>query len=192
MAPLLLPTNDWSGATWSSFNSSSNFYPWHTSTTSATSDSVYYWAIRSIADSRPNLAPSPRALAEDRLNRTRALGQRIEMQRSRGERVLDASARGKVLLQEIIGDVLYRRLERRGFVDLPSIKFPDIRYRIRYNRQIGIVRKVGPAWEEGKEHLCIHPDYRFVAGDKAATHAILCMFDEDMLWRTANHNRWAA
>ena len=133
-----------------------------------------------------------RQRVQARLARTRRIGNRISASKSRGERLLDAAGKGKLLLQEIIGDVLFRRLERRGFVDLPSMKHPEIRYRLRYNRQIGLVRKVGEAWVESREHLCIHPNLSFVPGDKAATHAILCLFDEDMLWRVANHNRTAA
>lgn len=97
------------------------------------------------------------------------------------------------LIKEILGEIQYTALKKRGYIDIPSGFDPTKRYRIRPHRMIGIVKQVNGEWQEVPQALCIHPTHGYVEGDVVATKIALCKFDERELLKTANvHERLAA
>lgn len=117
---------------------------------------------------------------------------RIEAARIEAQKRLDtAKEKGDKLLKQIIGDILFKTYKDVGHVDVHSIDKPEIMYRIRPRREIGVLRKVSGEWKQ-TESLCIHPNTAYVEGDVAAIHVLLCKFDEKMLWEKANLHRMAA
>jgi len=98
-----------------------------------------------------------------------------------------ANARGQDLLKEIVGDVVYRRFQKQGWIDVKSIEKPDITYRIRPWQEIALLeRNAKKEWVSNNQSLCIHARQRHVEGDEVAAHVLLCRYNEKTLWKMGN------
>lgn len=103
------------------------------------------------------------------------------------KRLQEAKTRGDDLLRQVIGDVLFKHYKEEGFVDIPSLIKPNLIYRVRPHRSIGLRKD-----NEEKQSICIHPSGGYVSGDVAAVHALLCMHDEKRLWEKGVLHQMAA
>lgn len=113
--------------------------------------------------------------------------EQIKEREQRERKIQIANKKGEDLVKQVLGDVLYRRYQMQGYVDIPSIKHKGLAYRIRPRGMIGIVRRQQDGrWTEQAECLCIHARQCHVPGDEVAIKVMLCRHDEEMLWNTAN------
>jgi hypothetical protein len=98
-----------------------------------------------------------------------------------------ANARGQDLLKEIVGDVMYRRFQKEGWIDVPSLEKPGIMYRIKPWHEIALLEKnAKKEWVSNNQSLCIHARQRHVEGDEVAAHVLLCRYNEKTLWKMGN------
>jgi hypothetical protein len=147
-----------------------------------------YSAVESIPQvSRANIAVLNQGMEEDCL---------AEAARCRTAAKVKAVAvsKGERLLEDILGSDEYAKFMGNGFIDIPSKKTPDMMYRVRKGRRIGIVKLEKDIWVETTLSLCIHPEshWRYVEGDQVAAHILLCKFDEVTLERVANKHQLRA
>ncbi len=101
----------------------------------------------------------------------------------------DAQEKGEKLLKDIIGDEAYIEYRARGHIDVVSVKHENLVYRIRPRDEIQLCDRFGNY--KGRT-LCIHPQDRLVDGDEVVAHLMLCRYNEDLLWKTANEWERAA
>ena len=128
---------------------------------------------------------------------TRAIERNAEINRQQAEvkAARDAATeRGNQLLKDVLGEADHTFFKANGYVDIPSRKDVNMRYRIRAGRRIGIVKREGGGWSEKPLSLCIHPEshWQYVVGDLVASHALLAKFDEATLDKVANVHKLAA
>jgi hypothetical protein len=98
-----------------------------------------------------------------------------------------ANARGQDLLKEIVGDVMYRRYQKQGWIDVRSADKPGIMYRIQPWREIALLeRNAKKEWVSNHQSICIHARETHVEGDEVAAHVMLCRYDEKLLWKMGN------
>jgi hypothetical protein len=98
-----------------------------------------------------------------------------------------ANARGQDLLKEIVGDVMYRRYQKQGWIDVRSADKPGIMYRIQPWREIALLeRNAKKEWVSNNQSICIHARQTHVEGDEVAAHVMLCRYDEKLLWKMGN------
>jgi hypothetical protein len=98
-----------------------------------------------------------------------------------------ANARGQDLLKEIVGDVMYRRFQKEGWIDVPSLEKPGITYRIKPWHEIALLEKnAKKEWVSNNQSICIHARQRHVEGDEVAAHVLLCRYNEKTLWKMGN------
>lgn len=98
-----------------------------------------------------------------------------------------ANARGQDLLKDIVGDVMYRRYQKQGWIDVPSMEKPGIMYRIRPWHEIALLEKnVKKEWVSNHQSICIHARETHVEGDEVAAHVLLCRYNEKTLWKMGN------
>jgi hypothetical protein len=71
----------------------------------------------------------------------------------------DARQRAAEVARSTLGDEQWHRLQRQGYLDLPSRIFDGVTYRMRVGRRIEIVCEPGvtPPWRYA--YLCINPTY---------------------------------
>lgn len=105
----------------------------------------------------------------------------------RDERQVIANARGQDLLKEIVGDVMYRRYQKQGWIDIRSADKPEIMYRIQPWHEIALLeRNAKKEWVSNRQSICIHARQTHVEGDEVAAHVMLCRYDEKLLWKMGN------
>ena len=98
-----------------------------------------------------------------------------------------ANARGQDLLKEIVGEVMYRRYQKQGWIDIRSADKPDIMYRIQPWHEIALLeRNAKKEWVSNRQSICIHARETHVEGDEVAAHVMLCRYDEKLLWKMGN------
>ena len=98
-----------------------------------------------------------------------------------------AKERGQDLLKEIVGDVMYRRYQKQGWIDVRSADKPGIMYRIQPWREIALLeRNTKKEWVPNRQSICIHARETHVEGDEVAAHVMLCRYDEKLLWKMGN------
>ena len=98
-----------------------------------------------------------------------------------------ANARGQDLLKEIVGDVMYRRFQKQGWIDIRSADKPGIMYRIQPWREIALLeRNAKKEWVSNHQSICIHARETHVEGDEVAAHVLLCRYNEKTLWKMGN------
>ena len=98
-----------------------------------------------------------------------------------------ANERGQDLLKEIVGEVMYRRYQKQGWLDVRSADKPEIMYRIQPWREIALLeRNAKKEWVSNNQSICIHARETHVEGDEVAAHVMLCRYDEKLLWKMGN------
>ncbi len=70
-----------------------------------------------------------------------------------------ARRRAEEVARATLGDALWARLRRDGYLDLPSQRFPGVTYRLRVGQRIEVrcAPGVSPPWR--RPYLCINPTY---------------------------------
>ena len=89
-----------------------------------------------------------------------------------------------------LGDELWERVQRKGYLDLPSRCFPGVTYRLRIGLRIEVrcERGVEPPWEF--PYLCINPAYP-LPEEEFFAHLYLYVRDyEEQIIRVAAPQPW--
>jgi hypothetical protein len=101
-----------------------------------------------------------------------------------------ARSRADEVARLTLGEAVWARVERYGFVDLPSRRFPGVSYRLRIGRRIEVRCEPGvqPPWRH--PFLCINPTYPLPEAEFFA-HLYLYVRDhEDEVIRVAAPQPW--
>jgi hypothetical protein len=71
----------------------------------------------------------------------------------------EARTKARVVAQTTLGMDVWLQLERLGYVDLPSGKYPGLTYRLRVGRRIEVLCEPGVRSPWAYSYLCINPTY---------------------------------
>jgi hypothetical protein len=102
----------------------------------------------------------------------------------------EARARAEDVARLTLGDELWARVRRVGYVDLPSHRFPGVTYRLRVGRRIEVrcAPGVDPPWSQ--PFLCINPTYPLPEAEFFAHLYLYARDNEDELIRVAAPQPW--
>lgn len=102
----------------------------------------------------------------------------------------EARERAEEVARLTLGDVLWSRVRRVGYVDLPSHRFPGVTYRLRVGRRIEVrcAPGVDPPWSQ--PFLCINPTYPLPEAEFFAHLYLYARDNEDELIRVAAPQPW--
>lgn len=101
-----------------------------------------------------------------------------------------ARARAEEVARLTVGDEVWARVKRIGYVDLPSGRFPGVTYRLRVGRRIEVrcAPGVRPPWPQ--PFLCINPTYPLPEAEFFAHLYLYARDNEDELIRVAAPQPW--
>ena len=101
-----------------------------------------------------------------------------------------ARVRAEEVARLTLGDDLWARVKRVGYVDLPSHCFPGVTYRLRIGRRIEVrcAPGVDPPWPQ--PFLCINPTYPLPEAEFFAHLYLYARDNEDELIRVAAPQPW--
>jgi hypothetical protein len=101
-----------------------------------------------------------------------------------------ARARAEEIARLTLGDEVWARVRRTGYVDLPSRRFPGVTYRLRVGRRIEVRCDPGvsPPWRH--PFLCINPTYPLPEAEFFAHLYLYARDNEDELIRVAAPQPW--
>jgi hypothetical protein len=101
-----------------------------------------------------------------------------------------ARARAEEIARLTLGDEMWARVGRVGFVDLPSRRFPGVAYRLRIGRRIEVrcAPGVRPPWPY--PFLCINPTYPLPEAEFFAHLYLYLRDNEDEVIRVAAPQPW--
>jgi hypothetical protein len=101
-----------------------------------------------------------------------------------------AWTRANEIARLTVGDQVWARVKRHGYVDLPSQRFPGVTYRLRIGRRIEVRCAPGVASPWRNRFLCINPTYPLPEAEFFA-HLYLYVRDhEDEVIRVAAPQPW--
>ena len=94
-------------------------------------------------------------------------------------------ARAEEVARLTVGDEVWSRVRRTGYVDLPSRHYPGVTYRLRVGRRIEVrcAPGVNPPWPQ--PFLCINPTYPLPEAEFFAHLYLYARDNEDELIRVA-------
>lgn len=102
----------------------------------------------------------------------------------------DARSRARDVARATLGDDLWRQLELRGYLDLPSTIQPGLTYRLRVGRRIEVRCAPGVRSPWRYDYLCINPTYP-LPEEEFFAHLYLYVRDrEDLVRRVAAPQPW--
>jgi hypothetical protein len=99
-------------------------------------------------------------------------------------------ARAEEVARLTLGDDVWRRVKRVGYLDVPSKRLPGVTYRLRVGRRIEVMCEPGvrPPWPY--PFLCINPTYPLPEAEFFA-HLVLYVRDhEDLVIQVAAPQPW--
>jgi hypothetical protein len=101
-----------------------------------------------------------------------------------------ARTRAEEIARLTLGDDLWARVRRVGYVDLPSQRYPGVTYRLRVGRRIEVrcAPGVQPPWRQ--PFLCINPTYPLPEAEFFAHLYLYARDSEDELIRVAAPQPW--
>jgi hypothetical protein len=101
-----------------------------------------------------------------------------------------ARSRAEEVARLTLGDELWRRVQRAGYVELPSRRFPGVTYRLRVGRRIEVrcAPGVRPPWRY--PFLCINPTYPLPEAEFFAHLFLYVRDNEDEMIRVAAPQPW--
>jgi hypothetical protein len=101
-----------------------------------------------------------------------------------------ARNRAEEIARLTVGDDVWARVRRIGYVDLPSRRFPGVTYRLRVGRRIEVRCAAGvqPPWAQ--PFLCINPTYPLPEAEFFAHLYLYARDNEDELIRVAAPQPW--
>ena len=102
----------------------------------------------------------------------------------------EARARAEEVARLTLGDDVWARVCRVGYVDLPSHRFPGVTYRLRVGRRIEVrcAPGVDPPWSQ--PFLCINPTYPLPEAEFFAHLYLYARDNEAELIRVAAPQPW--
>ena len=101
-----------------------------------------------------------------------------------------ARERGLEVARATLGEDLWARLERDGYLELPSRIYPGVRYRLRVGRRIEVLCSPGKTAPWIHPYLCINPTYPLPEAEFFA-HLYLYVRDhEEEIVRVAAPQPW--
>jgi hypothetical protein len=101
-----------------------------------------------------------------------------------------ARARAEESARLTLGDDVWTRVRRDGYLDLPSARFPGVTYRLRVGRRIEVRCAPGVRPPRRQPFLCVNPTYPLPEAEFFA-HLVLYVRDnEDALIRVAAPQPW--
>lgn len=71
----------------------------------------------------------------------------------------EAHTRAREVARTTLGDDLWARLQRQGYLDVPSRLIPGLTYRLRVGRRIQVICALGVTSPWPYRFLCINPTY---------------------------------
>ena len=102
----------------------------------------------------------------------------------------EARARARDVARATLGEERWAQLQRQGYLDVPSRRFPGVTYRLRVGRRIEVrcAPGVRPPWRQ--PYLCINPLYP-LPEEEFFAHLYLYVRDrEDQVIRVAAPQPW--
>ena len=101
-----------------------------------------------------------------------------------------ARERAEEVARLTLGDDVWARIRRVGYIDLPSRRFPGVTYRLRVGRRIEVrcAPGVDPPWSQ--PFLCINPTYPLPEAEFFAHLYLYARDNEDELIRVAAPQPW--
>ena len=101
-----------------------------------------------------------------------------------------ARKRAEEVARLTVGDEVWARVNRVGYVELPSGRFPGVTYRLRVGRRIEVRCDPGtrPPWRQ--PFLCINPTYPLPEAEFFAHLYLYARDNEDELIRVAAPQPW--
>jgi hypothetical protein len=101
-----------------------------------------------------------------------------------------ARTRAEEIARITLGDDVWAKVRRSGYVDLPSRRFPGVTYRLRVGRRIEVrcAPGVRPPWPE--PYLCINPTYPLPEAEFFAHLYLYARDHENELIRVAAPQPW--
>jgi hypothetical protein len=101
-----------------------------------------------------------------------------------------ARANARVVARATLGEEMWARLRRRGYLDLPSQRLPGLTYRLRVGRRIEVRCAPGARSPWPYPYLCINPTYP-LPEEEFFVHLYLYVRDqEDEVIRVAAPQPW--
>ncbi len=102
----------------------------------------------------------------------------------------EARARAREVARTTLGDALWSELQRQGYLELPSRRFPGVTYRLRVGRRIEVRCAAGVRSPWRQPYLCINPTYP-LPEEEFFAHLYLYVRDrEDEIVRVAAPQPW--
>jgi len=102
----------------------------------------------------------------------------------------EARLRAAEVARTTLGDGTYERLQRQGYLDLPSRLHPGMTYRLRVGRRIEVLTEPGAISPWLYRFLCINPTYP-LPEEEFFVHLYLYVRDrEDIVLKVAAPQPW--
>lgn len=101
-----------------------------------------------------------------------------------------ARARAEEIARLTVGDDVWSRVRRAGYVDLPSRRYPGVSYRLRIGRRIEVRCEPGVPSPWRHPFLCINPTYPLPEAEFFAHLYLYARDNEDELIRVAAPQPW--
>lgn len=101
-----------------------------------------------------------------------------------------ARARAEEVARLTLGDDVWRKVRRVGYLDVPSRRLPGVTYRLRVGRRIEVLCAPGvpPPWPH--PFLCINPTYPLPEAEFFAHLVLYARHNEEQLIRVAAPQPW--
>ena len=101
-----------------------------------------------------------------------------------------ARTRAEEVARLTVGDEVWDRVTRVGFIDLPSERFPGVTYRLRIGRRIEVRCAPGVRSPWPMPFLCINPEYPLPEAEFFAHLYLYARDREEVLVRAAAPQPW--
>jgi len=103
-----------------------------------------------------------------------------------------ASARERAddVARATLGEALWQDLQRQGYLDVPSQRFPGVTYRLRVGRRIEVRCAPGVRCPWPMPFLCINPEYPLPEAEFFAHLYLYARDREDLILRVAAPQPW--
>ncbi|MGI8406435.1 MAG: hypothetical protein ACR2OE_17020 [Thermomicrobiales bacterium] len=102
----------------------------------------------------------------------------------------DAGRRAEDVARLTLGDVLWKKLRRDGYLDLPSRLYPGLTYRLRIGRRIEVRCAPGVRSPWSFSFLCINPTYPLPEAEFFAHLYLYVRDSEEEILRVAAPQPW--
>ncbi len=102
----------------------------------------------------------------------------------------EARARAREVARATLGEELWARLQRQGYLDVPSRRRPGLTYRLRVGRRIEVLCAPGVHSPWPWDYLCINPTYPLPEEEFFAQLYLYVRDDEDRILRVAAPQPW--